>query len=270
MSRVGRLKRFLLIVFNTEFWGIVSLLYGIFSGVRDEFLPEELAQNLRLGGLFRMFDWYWFVITGLVLWAGSVAWKSSKNRLNPNRAENGDTFSGTFNSSPIVKSSNGDVAGRDVNKPSYTYNYGINGVDKKELVVQIGIAVQQFKNEFNKIPYANKRNRVEIYNRAIDVFSKIETELIYRAKITLRGTSILELLNQLKDSFEKYGNHLLLYWSYQDQEYSYIQNNEIVPENLKGMIRENELSLDAHYMTIGIIVNKIVDNASEGDEWYML
>lgn len=73
-----RIKKIISIIFNTEIIGILSTIYGVFSGIRDEFLPLDLAQKLRLGGIFGLLNWYWWVIGGLVLWAASVAWKSTK------------------------------------------------------------------------------------------------------------------------------------------------------------------------------------------------
>lgn len=58
--------------------GILLTVYGIFALIRDEFLPKELAEKLRIGGIIKMIAWYWWVISGLlILWVGT-AWNSSK------------------------------------------------------------------------------------------------------------------------------------------------------------------------------------------------
>lgn len=76
---MNRIKKFLSIIFNPKFWGILSFVYGLLSFVRDEFLPLDLAESFRLGGMFNTIDWYWWVIGGVVVWAISVAWVSAKN-----------------------------------------------------------------------------------------------------------------------------------------------------------------------------------------------
>lgn len=73
-----RYKKFISIIFNIQFIGILSTIYGAFSFIRDEFLPLAMAERLRLGGLLNMIDWYWWVIFGMSVWAISVAWKSTK------------------------------------------------------------------------------------------------------------------------------------------------------------------------------------------------
>ncbi len=77
---MGRLKKFLSIIFNPKFFGILSFVYGILSFVRDEFLPLDLSERFRLGGMLNIIDWYWWAIGGVVIWALSVAWVSTKNR----------------------------------------------------------------------------------------------------------------------------------------------------------------------------------------------
>lgn len=77
---MNRFKKFFSIIFNPRFLGILSFIYGILSFVRDEFLPLDLAERFRLGGMLNTIDWYWWVICGLVIWALSVAWTTTKNR----------------------------------------------------------------------------------------------------------------------------------------------------------------------------------------------
>jgi len=74
------LKAFLSIVFKARYFAILSTLYGVFVLIRDEFLPLEIAEKLRLGGIFKLIDWYWWVIVGLAVWALSIAWESAKYR----------------------------------------------------------------------------------------------------------------------------------------------------------------------------------------------
>ena len=79
-SNMDRFRKFISIIFNTKFIGILSAVYGVLSFIRDEFLPLDIAEKLRLGGVFRMIDWYWWVIFGVIIWAISVAWESAKHR----------------------------------------------------------------------------------------------------------------------------------------------------------------------------------------------
>lgn len=78
-SNMERFKKFISIILNTKSIGILSTIYGLLSFVRDEFLPLDMAEKLRLGGIFRMIDWYWWVIFGVIVWAISVAWESTKH-----------------------------------------------------------------------------------------------------------------------------------------------------------------------------------------------
>ena len=71
-------KKFISVIFDSRFIGILSTIYGVLSFIRDEFLPLDLAEKLRLGGLLNMIDWYWWVIFGVSIWAVSVAWESTK------------------------------------------------------------------------------------------------------------------------------------------------------------------------------------------------
>ena len=76
---MDKFRKFISIVFNTKFIGVLSTIYGVLSFIRDEFLPLDIAEKLRLGGVFKMIDWYWWVIFGVIIWAISVAWKSTKH-----------------------------------------------------------------------------------------------------------------------------------------------------------------------------------------------
>lgn len=71
-------RKFISIIFNTKSIGALSTLYGALSFIRDEFLPVDMAEKLRLGGVLKMIDWYWWIIFGIVVWAISVAWESTK------------------------------------------------------------------------------------------------------------------------------------------------------------------------------------------------
>lgn len=83
------LKKFISLIFSPRFLGMLSTLYGVFSLVRDEFLPLATAEKLRLGGIFEMIDWYWWVICGLIIWTLAVAWEVAKYRKeNSNIAGN--------------------------------------------------------------------------------------------------------------------------------------------------------------------------------------
>lgn len=77
---MNRLRKFSSIIFNPKFFGILSFVYGLLSFIRDEFLPLDMAEKFRLGGMFNTIDWYWWVIVGVVIWAISVAWVSAKHR----------------------------------------------------------------------------------------------------------------------------------------------------------------------------------------------
>jgi len=57
-------------------------LYGWFALVRDEFLPSNVRDSLRIGGIFDMIEWYWWVIIGLsALLMITVAVKSKPHAL---------------------------------------------------------------------------------------------------------------------------------------------------------------------------------------------
>lgn len=81
-TSMNRLKIFFSLIFNLKFWGILSSVYGFLSLIRDEFLPLDMAEQYRLGGMLGTIDWYWWVIFGLVIWTISVAWVSSQNSGN--------------------------------------------------------------------------------------------------------------------------------------------------------------------------------------------
>jgi len=79
---MNRLKKFASIILNTKLIGTLSTVYGVLSFIRDEFLPLDMAEKLRLGGVLKMIDWYWWVIFGVSIWAISIAWESTKNHSN--------------------------------------------------------------------------------------------------------------------------------------------------------------------------------------------
>jgi hypothetical protein len=72
-----RLSNFISFLFRTKLLSILSFIYGAFTLIRDEFLPVDLATKLRLGGMFSMIDWYWFIIAGLVFWLIDVGWRAT-------------------------------------------------------------------------------------------------------------------------------------------------------------------------------------------------
>jgi len=93
-SNKNRFRRFISIVFNAKFFAVLSFVYGVFKELRDEVLPVEMADKLRFSGIFETIDWYWFVITGLFVWAVSVAWESAK-RIQENQEEKTDSIVAT-------------------------------------------------------------------------------------------------------------------------------------------------------------------------------
>jgi hypothetical protein len=54
--------------------------YGWFAFVRDEFLPSDMADKLRIGGIFSSIDWYYWVIGGLAIWLFVTTWEATKKR----------------------------------------------------------------------------------------------------------------------------------------------------------------------------------------------
>jgi len=74
-------RNFASIVFK-PIWKLVfagpPFLYGWFALIRDDFLPQELSGKLRLGGVFSMIDWYWWVIAGLFVWGSATALEAAK------------------------------------------------------------------------------------------------------------------------------------------------------------------------------------------------
>lgn len=53
-------------------------VYGWFAFIRDEFLPSETADRLRIGGFINIVNWYWWVIGGvIILWIITV-WDAAK------------------------------------------------------------------------------------------------------------------------------------------------------------------------------------------------
>jgi len=74
-------KKFISIIFNTKFISILSAIYGFLSFIRDEFLPSDIAEKLRLGGVFKIVDWYWWVIFGVIVWTISVGLESAQRRV---------------------------------------------------------------------------------------------------------------------------------------------------------------------------------------------
>lgn len=89
-SNRNRFRRFISIVFNAKFFAVLSFVYGVLKEFRDEVLPVEMANKLRLSGVFETIDWYWFVITGLFVWAVSIAWESTK-RIQEHQEEKTDS-----------------------------------------------------------------------------------------------------------------------------------------------------------------------------------
>ncbi|HKZ82738.1 MAG TPA: hypothetical protein VJ793_03665 [Anaerolineae bacterium] len=53
-------------------------IYGWFAFIRDDLLPADVASKLRLGGVFAMIEWYWWVIIALAIMFISTAWSASR------------------------------------------------------------------------------------------------------------------------------------------------------------------------------------------------
>jgi hypothetical protein len=47
--------------------GWLFTLYGVFAAFRDELLPKDWAEKLRLGGIIGKIPWYWYIIIGLCI-----------------------------------------------------------------------------------------------------------------------------------------------------------------------------------------------------------
>jgi hypothetical protein len=57
-------------------------IYGWFAFIRDEFISPEIAEQLRLGGVFKLVNWYWWVIIGLSISLIFTAFQKSKSKSN--------------------------------------------------------------------------------------------------------------------------------------------------------------------------------------------
>jgi len=104
-------KKFMSIILTPTLWGKLSTLYGVFAFIRDEWLPLDTAEKLRLGGIFRMIEWHWFVIAGLVLWGAGVAWEAARiNKEKESDKEKNNAITATESGG-----GNALAAGRDMN-----------------------------------------------------------------------------------------------------------------------------------------------------------
>jgi von Willebrand factor type A domain len=145
---MDRFKKFISVIFNTRFIGILSTIYGVLSFIRDEFLPLDLAEKLRLGGLLNMIDWYCWVIFGVSLWAVSVAWESTKiHSRKESKSETKIEISGDSSQiSTGVNSRNIQTGGGDY-------------IEKLE--ISLSVQDSSFKQEaITNRPFPRRRNNV--------------------------------------------------------------------------------------------------------------
>lgn len=147
-SEMDRFRKFISIVFNTKFIGILSTIYGVLSFIRDEFLPLDIAEKLRLRGIFKMIDWYWWVIFGVVIWAISVGLKSTKH-YNSKEAKPGTKIE-ISGYSPQISTGNN------------SHNIQTDGGDYIEkLEISLSIQDKSFKQEaIARKPVTRKANNV--------------------------------------------------------------------------------------------------------------
>lgn len=50
-------------------WKWLLIGYGLLAFLRDEFVPEQITNKLRIIKMIDIINWYWWVIIGLVFWA---------------------------------------------------------------------------------------------------------------------------------------------------------------------------------------------------------
>ena len=93
---------------------VLPVVYGLFVFIRDEFLPPEIADRWRIGGLMNIVAWYWWVIFGLSLLLGITALRKSKPQkmqefgeidilIKPEVTEEGQVVGLAINSNNYIK-----------------------------------------------------------------------------------------------------------------------------------------------------------------------
>ncbi len=68
MNKLRDLVQFLFKPIKKLFFSGIPFFYGWFSLIRDEFLPLEWKEKLRLISIFNVISWYWWIIIGLFIW----------------------------------------------------------------------------------------------------------------------------------------------------------------------------------------------------------
>lgn len=171
----------------------IPFFYGWFALIRDEFLPIEWKEKLRLFGIFNMLAWYWWVIIGLVAWVCWTAWdyaKSLKDKSNLPSIE-----------SEVKNRSQAIIIGRDNLAPIFQHQIQERNIENR-LSKQINLKIEPQEKIID-----GKQYIIIVITNIEDtkIFCRIEINGIYDET----NKNILRDISQFANHFSWFGENTL-------------------------------------------------------------
>lgn len=177
-----------------------------------------------------------------------------------------------------ISAKNGSVAMQDVKNSPVRYNNpdtnitwhpstpGFEVPTTKEILRKIGVEIQEFEEQFDRIRYKQLKNRHDEIVRATDIFEKIRTGALRHANIELQGTALLTLFKNLERELNKYPVQVGMVLQYEEERTFYAQADKaslpLINEKInqaRSEMEKTELNINMAILLIKKFVNEYRD-----------
>lgn len=249
-----------------KIWGNIMIgAITVYPFVVTYLVPSKAQQ----GELTSLFGWSWQ--TWLIIFLLSIIF----TLVTQNWIEKYDRDVSALPNTTNTSANNGGVAMQDVknspvryNSPdtNITWNPSIPGFEiptTKQILRKIGVEIQEFEEQFDRIRYKQLKNRHDEIVKAIDIFEKIRTGALRHANIELQGTVLLTLFKNLERELNKYPLQVGMALQYEEERMFYIQADKAYLPTIIERINQNGSEMEKTELNINMAVLQIKQFVNE-------
>lgn len=258
-----RKPSFILILAQTISEQIVLLLFSLISGGFG--VSKSYGESIKMFESVPLPVLYGIFIVGLVF-IFSKALLTYRKELESYNSQSNET---TNKPTKMANSSGHSVALVDssatnsFNNNLHVPTPGYENPTRSELIRRIGVEIQEFEEQFNRIRYKQLKNRHDEIVKAIDIFEKIRTGALRHANIELQGTVLLTLFKNLERELNKYPLQVGMALQYEEERMFYIQADKAYLPTIIERINQNGSEMEKTELNINMAVLQIKQFVNE-------
>lgn len=258
-----RKPSFILILAQTISEQIVLLLFSLISGGFG--VSKSYGESIKMFESVPLPVWYGIFIVGIVF-IFSKALLTYRKELESYNSKSNET---TNESTKMANSSDRSVSLIDssvtnsFNNNLHVPTPGYENPTRSELIRKIGVEIQEFEEQFDRIRYKQLKNRHDEIVKATDIFKKIRTGALRHANIELQGTALLTLFKNLEKELNKYPVQVGMALQYEEERTFYAQADKaslpLIIEKInqvRSEMEKTELNINMAILLIKKFVNE--------------